>query len=218
MTFVSEKMKPNYLMRIMIIVSLAIHFLIFLHIAGFYQSRAVTYIELTLKGISKPAARSIPRPRIRNEKPEITSADPRDFEKSYIPITPVEPISLNAAEPLTADIGAPVAPPSGWDFGGTPVYATTGDYFDMVRMKIESSKKYPAGAREKGREGQVLVRFVITMDGQISSLEIVKSANHADLDQAALKAVRNAAPFPRPLAGLFKDKVRVEIAILFELR
>jgi len=202
----------------MLIVSLVIHFLIFLHIVGIYHSQAMTYIELTLNGISKPAARSIPRPRIRNEKPDLTSADQRDFEKSYIPVTPVKPAGLNITESLAADIGAPAAPPAGWGFGGAPAYTTTGDYFDMVRMKIESNKKYPAEARKNGREGQVVVRFVITMDGYISSLEIVKSANHVDLDQAALEAVRNAAPFPMPPTGLFKDKVRVEIAVLFELR
>ncbi|RJP77327.1 MAG: energy transducer TonB [Desulfobacteraceae bacterium] len=218
MASVSKKNKPNYLMRTMITVSLGIHFLVFLHIAGIYRSQAMTYIELTLNGISKPAARSIPRPRVRNEKPEITSADQREMKKSHMPLIPVKQTGLNAAEPLTADIGAPAVPFSGMDFDGPPAYITTGDYFDMVRMKIESSKRYPANAKENGREGQVNVRFVITMDGQISSLEIVKNSNHADLDQAAIEAVGNAAPFPRPPAGLFKDKIRVEIAILFELR
>ncbi len=217
MASVSEKKKPNYVMRTMIAVSLAIHLLILLHIAGIYRSQAMTYIELTLNGISKPAARSIPRPRLRHQTPETTSAHHREIVKSFVPVSAVTKINAAGTEPLMADIGTADVPFSGTNFDSAPMFATTNDYFDMVRMKIESRKQYPADARARGLEGRVNVRFVITMDGQVSSLEIVKSAKRTSLDQAALEAVKKAAPFPRPPSGLFKDKIRVELAILFEL-
>jgi len=216
---VSEnKKQPNRLMRAMIAVSLALHALIFMHIAGIYQSRALTYIELTLRDTSKPPARAIPRPRIRHKAPKAETVNQRKMTVQPLPVPVVTSTVQPKADSLTADIGTPAVPVSGWDMSGAPVFATTGDYFDMVRLKIESRKKYPESAREKQIQGRVVVRFLITGDGQISSLEIVKSSRHDVLDKAALEAVRNAAPFPRPPADLFKDALRVEITILFELR
>jgi len=60
-----NKIKPNWLLRGLIGVSFGIHLMIFMHVAGIYKSSALTYIELTLRDISKPPSRSIPRPRLR---------------------------------------------------------------------------------------------------------------------------------------------------------
>ena len=213
----TRKKKPNRLMQAMISVSLAVHVIVFMHIAGIYRSRALTYIELTLQDISRPTARAIPRPRARNQAPTPETVQQREIPQ-HTPIAPVDIPDSSPASALTADIGAPAVPLSGWDVGGGAVFATTGDYFDMVRMKIENRKQYPKAAREKHIEGRVLVRFAITADGQVSSLKIAKSAGHEILDRAVVEAVRNAAPFPRPPAALFKEKtLAVELVVLFEL-
>jgi len=212
-----NKRKPNRLMAIMIAVSLALHALIFLHVAGIYRSRALSYIELTLQDISKPAGRAIPRPRAHNTAPRVEKVNQRQLPAMQSPVPVMNALNQNVAESLAADIGTPAVPLSGWDTEGAPVFATSADYFDLVRMKIESRKQYPPEAREKQVQGRVLVRFVITNDGHLSSLEIVKSSRHDVLDQAALAAVRNAAPFPRPPTDMFKEQLRVELTILFEL-
>ncbi len=211
------KKKPNHLMRGMITVSLALHVLIFLHIAGIYRSSALTYIELTLNDISKPSARAIPRPRKRHQAPKAETVSRPEVSRDPIPVSNMAPANQRFSKSLMADISAPSVPVSGWNMNGAPVFATSADYFDMVRMKIESRKQYPESARDKQIQGRVRVGFVITPDGQISSLEIVKSSRHGILDRAALEAVRNAAPLPRPPANLFKEKLLVEITILFEL-
>lgn len=211
------KKKPNHLMRAMIAVSLALHVLIFLHIAGIYRSRALTYIELTLSDISKPSARAIPRPRKRHQALKAETANRPEVSRDPIPVSNMAPANQRFSDSLMADIGAPSVPVTGWNMDGQPVFATSGDYFDMVRMKIESRKQYPQVARDEQIQGRVLVQFVITVDGQISSLEVVKSSRHDILDRAALEAVRNAAPLPRPPANLFKEKLLVKINIMFEL-
>ena len=212
-----KKKKINRLMTAMIAVSLALHIVIFLHVAGIYRSRALSYIELTLQDISKPTGRAIPRPRAKNTAPRVEKVNQRQLPAMQSPVPVMNALNQNVAESLAADIGAPAVPLSGWDTEGAPVFATSADYFDLVRMKIESRKQYPPEAREKQIQGRVLVRFVITGDGHISSLGIVKSSRHEVLDLAALEAVRNAAPFPRPPVDLFKEKLRVELTILFEL-
>jgi protein TonB len=106
---------------------------------------------------------------------------------------------------------------SDWNPGGAGEFVTTNDYFGMVRLKIESCKTYPESAKSRHMEGRVKVQFVITTDGNISSLKVVQHAGHASLSTAALNAVKKAAPFPRPPPGLLKCPLHMEITILFEL-
>ncbi len=227
-----NKRRPNWLLRSLICVSLGIHLLIFMHIAGVYRSRALTFIELTLKDISKPPSRSIPRPRMRPK----TRERPRDVKrlnlrKTVIPtLKPmkVDPVERVLPDTLVERVSMPELPLdagpkiAAWDPGprvnaGIGDYINPGDYFDMIRLRIESYKRYPDTARIRQIEGRATVRFVIAPDGRVTTLKIVKSARNRALDRAALDAVRKASPFPRPPSHLFKGPIPLEITIVFEL-
>ncbi len=221
--------KPKRLFRYLIIISLCIHMAIFFHIAGIYKSKTLTHIEFTLANISKAAVRSIPRPRAR---PKIVSQPDKikriRIRKRVVPH--FKPVKMDNAKDLPNSLAESISMPevpdgkglkiSDWQPGsmtGVNDYFTPNDYFDMVRLKIESCKKYPEAAKLKHIEGRVEVRFVIAANGQVSSLKIVKHARHSSLGKAALDAVRNAAPFPRPPPSLFKGPLHIELTILFEL-
>jgi len=221
-----SKTKPNWLFRGLVGVSLVIHIFIFMHVSGIYRSNALSYIELTMQNVSKPSARSIPRPRHRPKdlKPEdvkrlkVTRRSP-----SFKPIK-VEPVEKNLPDSLMEGIGMPNIPDTpglnvaNWDPGEL---IDSGDaeanYLEMVRLKIERHKKYPETARAKQIEGFVTVRFVITPQGDVLNIEIVKSSRQKSLDKAALKAIHAAAPFPRPPRHLFKGEIPLELTIAFEL-
>jgi protein TonB len=49
---------------------------------------------------------------------------------------------------------------------------------------------YPLSAREKYHTGKVLLKATIGGDGRVSSLHVLQSSGHSDLDELALKAVR----------------------------
>jgi len=210
-------------MQALICVSLGIHVLLFMHISGIYRSHALSYIELTLQGISKPYARNIPRPRMRLKTPEITDVKKLNIRKQSVPKMNIDPVDNNLPNTLMEGISTPDIPDrsdlaiADWNPVGSVSFATTSDYFEMVRLKIESCKRYPDSARVKQMEGQAKVRFVITPDGQVSSVEIVKASRHGILNMAALNAVKAAAPFPRPPKGLFNGPLFIEITIMFEL-
>jgi protein TonB len=87
----------------------------------------------------------------------------------------------------------------------------------MVRLKIERNKKYPEEARSRQIEGRVTVKFVIMPEGGIRDAAIVKSSSQKALDMAALQAVQNASPFPRPPARFFKGPVPLTVTVVFEL-
>jgi len=221
-----SKRKPNWLLRGLIGVSLAIHIVIFLHISGIYNSKALSYIELTMQNISKPTARAIPRPRHRPKPPK-----PRDVKRLKVfqcrmpcfkPIK-MEPAEKNLPDSLMESISMPdtaslqIADWSPGTLVASGDYMTANSYLEMVRLKIERHKKYPDIAKVKNIEGRVVVRFVITPDGGIRKVEVAKRSRNRALDLAALRAVQDAAPFPKPPRRLFKGEIPLELTIVFEL-
>ena len=68
----------------------------------------------------------------------------------------------------------------------------------FIRYKIEKSakKNYPFLAQKRQIEGKVLLRFSINESGNIQSSEILERSGYAILDASALKALKDAAPFP----------------------
>ena len=60
---------------------------------------------------------------------------------------------------------------------------------------------YPRSARRRGHEGSVAVEIFVTEAGAVSSAEIVSSSGHAELDSAALGAVRTARFAPATTDG-----------------
>ncbi len=218
-----NKKRPNRLMHGLIGMSLIIHLIIAMHISGIYRSEALLYIELTMQDISKSFQRSIPHPRIRHKSPEIQNIKKMNIRKHHIPQIRTDPAKNNYADNLMEGISTSDIPDSSdfnvsnLNFGENIEFITADDYFDMLRLKIENCKKYPEEAKTRYIEGRVKIRFVVTTDGQVSSVHIVKRARHSSLDRAALSAVKNASPFPRPPATLFKGPVFMEITIIFEL-
>lgn len=49
---------------------------------------------------------------------------------------------------------------------------------------------YPPMARRMGEQGIVTVKFTVTVDGTVADLTVIKSSGFADLDDAALTAVK----------------------------
>jgi protein TonB len=222
--------RPNWLLRALVLFSLAVHVLVFLHIAGIYRSETLIAIELTLKERDRPALRDIPRPRHRpKHPPKPQEVEPVTAQRRLPPH--IEPVKMDPVDPMapespvetlsvpeTPEISAPpLAAWTGGPPGGQGDFGTARDYFDMVRLRIESNKEYPPAARARQVEGRVTVRFTIAPDGSVRTAEVVKSSKKGVLDEAALNAVRASSPFPRLPRHLFSGELPLEITILFEL-
>jgi len=226
-----KRRRPNWILAGFLVGSITFHAWILGHIAGLYNSKALTYIELSLEEKKNPAVRNIPRPPERRRPPDAETPQVRDVIP--VPMKAVQPprqqVPAKASKSIVEPIDVPEkpdaarldamnwVPPSSAAPSGPLPYGAREDYFSMVRMKIESRKKYPAAAMKQQMQGRVAVRFTIASDGTISGLEVRQPSRYRLLDDAALEAVKAASPFPRPPAKLFNGPVRVEISIVFEL-
>ncbi len=225
MTTLPGKAKPNRLLPSLILLSLGLHLLFLVHVAGRYHPRVPTYIELTVQDVAKPAGRAIPRPKRRHQVPKITGAKKFHIQHKQYPLPAVNPAPKDTTLPATImeeirppDLPVPPDPESIAQCPATTTqFGTANDYFAMVRRKIERRKQYPASARSRHLEGRVTVRFVIKEDGGVTAVRIAKRGQHGILDRAALNAVKDAAPFPKPPSHLFQGPLYIEITIVFKL-
>ncbi len=229
----NDTTRPNWLFRGLIIISLLVHMVLFMHLAKLYHPRTLSYLELTMRSVAKPFVREIPRPRTRppvkaysekmhqaNTQPLRVPADPLpemarvesvpDLSRESMPMLhPPAVNDLNISEWNPAEPVAQPEPPT----SEVQPEITEEDYRDIVDRKIRGSVQYPKKAKERNLQGRVTIAVTIDAEGEITGLKITQSSGHRILDRSVLKAVKESAPFSNPPDG----PVTVIIPIQFRL-
>lgn len=88
-----------------------------------------------------------------------------------------------------------------WNLDGTEYYSNVFvrtekplDYLDGgldgVRTWVSKNVKYPKSALEQGLSGKVIIQFVVTSDGKIDGIRVLKGIDKM-LDNEAIRALRN---------------------------
>ena len=80
----------------------------------------------------------------------------------------------------------------------------------------QTTPRYPESARTAGIEGTSLLRFVVTPDGLVGTINVERSAGHPDLDRTAVEAVKTWR-FEPARRGQEAVAVWVTIPVKFEL-
>lgn len=83
--------------------------------------------------------------------------------------------------------------------------AAKSNYSGKVVRKIKRAK-FPKASRPYVTG----VLIVISANGQLGSISVTKSSGSRDFDNAVVRAVKRAAPFPKPPAGKFSFSVRLK--------
>ena len=88
-------------------------------------------------------------------------------------------------------------------------------YFARIKHQIERVWTYPTEAAQRGISGKLTLRFRISRDGNLISAHVVDQSGHKILDFAAIKAVKEAAPFyPFPV-NIKKDKLSILATFIY---
>jgi protein TonB len=118
--------------------------------------------------------------------PQIQTADEPQIASIAEPVTTPKPVTeqrpaAEAEKPKKRPVRArkrrkPVASPAKATINSHPVY--------------RPKPRYPRGARRKGQEGWVLVRYGVARSGQVTNPRVIASSPKGVFDKAALQAVR----------------------------
>ena len=82
-------------------------------------------------------------------------------------------------------------------------------YFHRIKQQIQRTWTYPAQAAEKRISGQLTLKFEISRNGNLLGLRLVNNSGFEMLDIAAMKAVKEAAPYyPFPVT-ISKKKLSI---------
>jgi len=240
---ITDTGKQNWLLWGLLLISVAIHMVLFLRIAGWHRPTIPVYIELDLRNISKPIQRQIPRPQHTPEPRALPRAndDLKVPEDAAVPenVPPLPSLENLLPMPAPERIQPPKIPEirdldiATWegDTGKTVVHEAVGStagqntfstaaYVRQVKESIlpliyaEADRRYNKRARKRQIQGRTLVRVIIDHNGEIIEAGIAESSDYDMLDDIALKAVTKAAPFPPPP----DEKATLDIPITFQLK
>jgi len=94
------------------------------------------------------------------------------------------------------------------------------DYLAAVFAKIEAAKRYPQLAIRRRMEGNVEVVFRLGNDGSLLAVDLAKSSGYRSLDEAAIAAVKQAAPFPRlpESATNIPESLKITISFILSVK
>ena len=152
------------------------------------------------KHIVKKPSKPVPR---HQEVPQPTQA--------YLPSMPQLPAApAPSAPPQTAMAATPVPAP-------VPSPEASAGYRALLSAWLESHKRYPDAARQRGEEGRAVLRFSVDRSGRVLDYALTSSSGYPDLDQSIEEMMRGASLPPFPV-GMPQREMQVSVTIRFSLR
>jgi len=146
----------------------------------------------------KPVVKPPPRPVHR-------------LEKAPTSPTAAPPQSAAAAvgAPQTAYAPTPVPAP-------VPSAEVSPGYRALLSAWLETHKRYPDSARQRGEEGRAVLRFAVDRSGRVLDFAVAHSSGYPNLDSSIEEMMRGAIlpPFP---ASMTQSRIDVSVTIRFSL-
>ena len=82
-------------------------------------------------------------------------------------------------------------------------------YFARIKHQIERVWIYPSDAAQRGISGDLSLKFRISKDGNLMGVHLIDKSGFEILDVAALKAVKEAAPFYPFPENIQREKISI---------
>jgi len=155
---------------------------------------------------SLPSAESAPAPRPRPEEMAEPEEKPTDRPRAAAEAPAPVPADLSPPEeaPLMETPPPPPVPAKTPSAASAPAPAVA-----PVQARVDAPPRprrtirpvYPIGSRQRGEEGVVTLEIGVDEKGVCSSATVATGSGFAELDEAAVKAVRSARFVPAVAAG-----------------
>jgi periplasmic protein TonB len=169
-----------------------------------YQTAAVTAPPPRRKPIVREPPRHVTH---RTERPREPASEPAPVSPRFAELPPagIGGAQYPAAQPAAAAVGpAPVPRPD-----------AAASYQAVISAWLESHKRYPESARQRGEEGNAALRFRIDRSGRVLDYSYA-STGYPDLDAGLDEMLRGAQlpPFP---PGMAASRIEVSLMMRFNL-
>ncbi len=98
--------------------------------------------------------------------------------------------------------------------------AATSNYWGKVQTKIQraADRRYPRREKNRNKSGVVRVSFVVHQNGAVTGIKLSRSSGNRRFDQAAMKAIKAAAPFPSFPSSMRNSTVSRIAPIVFKAK
>jgi len=88
-------------------------------------------------------------------------------------------------------------------------------YFARIKHQIERVWVYPSDAAQRGISGDLTLTFRISKDGNLLGVRLMDRSGYEILDVAALKAVKEAAPFYPFPESIDREKLSIQANFVY---
>jgi protein TonB len=150
----------------------------------------------------KPEPKPVPKPRPRPQPVQQPVQQAVPMPQLPMPQLPL-PLPNQAPAPQVASIPRP-AP------------TISADYRALLSSWLESHKRYPEEARQRGEEGRAVLRFRVDRSGRVLDYSVVSSTGYGDLD-AAVESMMRGAVLPAFPPSMTEPEIEVSVTIRFGL-
>lgn len=161
-----------------------------------------------------------PAPAVEEEPVEVAEAAPEEVVEEVVEetveevaeeVAEAEPVVEETVEEVVEEEDAPIL------ITAESLLAAQ-NYQRAVLAKVYQNIKYPSSAQRRNREGSLRVAISIGEDGRLINAEVVQNARYSTFDDAALRAVKSAAPFDPLPVGTLEIPMVLEVPIAFKLQ
>ncbi|MGB6065938.1 MAG: energy transducer TonB [Desulfomonilaceae bacterium] len=173
--------------------------------------------------------------RLKEDNPKPLAPDKHTYKNRLKRTDPLDhrPLSRSPKRvnvdlrPTPADIRRGLSPP-----GGSPEFFPEGDaneavvdintrddrffsYLIQLKRKIQAVWTYPSAAAHAGIGGSLTLEFSIARTGQLLGVNLLDSSGHTVLDESAMKAIKNAAPYYPFPPRLHAKRLRIRANFIY---
>jgi protein TonB len=171
----------------------------------------------------KPKKKPKPKPKPKPKKKPKPKPEPKPIPKKIIKVPEIQGketyLDIDDDMDLYDDIEEDIVEEDAVEVETTQqrVQRVTNEYInnheDEIRELINDNLYYPRKARKRRLQGEVKVKFVLSLDAKVSNITIISSKSDI-LSRAAIKTLENLSQkFPKP-----SEELIVNIPIIYKLR
>lgn len=120
---------------------------------------------------------------------------------------PAAPVAEEQTYQPPPQVSKPVSDPEG-----------TKIYLSGIKGRVQEKVVYPTLSLKRGEQGTVHVHTSLSRDGTVVDISAEEEGNSLRLREAAIKAIKDAAPFPPMPDGVPGDPVKITIPVVFEIK